>query len=119
MYKAAMSDIFSTFKTTPYTFLVLGQGGVYGNTSIQEYAAEGVFKLRRGLTQGVNVQNPTSTATLHIKPLEGFLDGLDDLIGNGVRVDGKDYRIVGQTDGMNFDTNVLEHITLTLQVESL
>ncbi len=118
MYKAAMLDIFTTFKTTPYTFLKQGQGGIYGNTTLTEYEAEGVFKLRRGVTQRSDMQNATSTATLHIKPTEGFLSGLGRIEGNGVLVNGEKYKIVGVTEGMNFSTNDLEHITLTLQVEA-
>lgn len=111
-------DVFTAFKTTPYTFQKLGQGGIYGNKVLVETAAQGVFKLRRGLTQGQDMQNATSTATLHIRPSEGFLSGLTDLVGHGVKVNSQEYRIVGVTNGMNFDTNVLEHITLTLQVEA-
>ena len=118
MCSTAMLDIFSTFRTTPYTFLKLGQGGLRGNGTLQEFEAEGVFKLRRGITQGVDIQNPTSTATLHIKPSEAFLAGLGRIEGHGVRVNGNKYRIVGVTEGMNFTNNVLEHITLTLEVEA-
>lgn len=112
-----MLDIFSTFKTTPYTFNILGQGGIYGNTTITSHEAEGVFKQRRGVTKTALGENPTSTATLHIKPTEGFLEGLTTIEGNGVTVNDNEYRIVGVTEGMNYSTNVLEHITLTLQVE--
>lgn len=115
----AMLDVFTSFRTTPYTFLALGQGGIYGNTIIQTYDADGVFKLRRGITQGVDIQNPTSTATLHIRPTETFLDAYSDLEGHGIAVDGDSYRIVGVTKGFNYDTNVLEHIRLTLQVEAI
>jgi len=110
-------DVFTTFRTTPYLFQTLGQGGIYGNKVTQTYNAEGVFKLRRGITQGQDMQNVVSTATLHIKPSEPFV-GLYLLEGNGIQHEGENYRIVGVTKGMNFDTNVLEHITLTLQVEA-
>jgi hypothetical protein len=111
-------DVFTVFKTTPYTFQKLGQGGIYGNKVLQETTADGVFKLRRGLTNGQDMQNAISTATLHIKPSEGFLSGLSDLVGHGIKVNNQNYRIIGVTDGMNFDSNVLEHITLTLEVEA-
>lgn len=113
-----MLDIFSTFKTTPYTFNLLGQGGIYGNTTITSHEADGVFKLRRGVSNTALGENPTSTATLHIKPTEGFLDGLTTIEGHGVTIGNNEYRIVGVTEGMNYSTNVLEHITLTLQVEA-
>lgn len=120
MFNRARStmDVFTVFKTTPYTFQKLGQGGVLGNKVLQETTADGIFKLRRGLTQGQDLQNATSTATLHIRPTEGFLSGLTDLVGHGIKVDNQTYRIVGVTNGMNFDSNVLEHITLTLEVEA-
>lgn len=113
-----MLDIFSTFKTTPYTFVAYGQGGIYGNTEISSETGEGVFKLRRGVSNTLIGENPTSTATLHIKPLEGFLASHKPLEGNGIRIGDDEYRIVGVTEGMNYSTNVLEHITLTLQVEA-
>lgn len=112
-----MLDIFTTFKTTPYTFLAYGQGGIYGNVTQQEYEADGVFKLRRGVSNTALGENPTSTATLHIKPTEGFVDAHRPLEGNGIKVGNDEYRIVGVTEGFNYSTNVLEHITLTLQVE--
>lgn len=111
-------NIFTTFRTTPYTFLKQGQGGIYGNSTLQEYSAEGVFKLRRGVTRGQKLENATSTATLHIKPSEGFLSGLGRIEGHGVVVNGEKYKIVGVSDGMDFSTNVLEHITLSLEVEA-
>lgn len=114
-----MLDVFGSFKTTPYTFLALGQGGVYGNTILAQYNADGVFKLRRGITQGVDLQNATSTATLHIRPTESFLSTYGDLEGHGVLVNGNSYRIVGVTDGFNYETNTLEHIRVTLQVEAI
>lgn len=112
-----MLDIFSTFKTTPYTFNVLGQGGIYGNTITTSYEADGIFKLRRGVSNTALGENPTSTATLHIKPTEAFLSGLTTIEGNGVTIGDNEYRIVGVTEGFNYTNNVLEHITLTLQVE--
>lgn len=112
-----MLDIFSSFKTVPYTFSALGQGGIYGNSVIQSFNAEGVFKLRRGITDTSYGETPTSTATLHIKPSETFVSTYKPLEGHGITVNGNTYRIVGYTEGYNFDSNVLEHITLTLQVE--
>ena len=118
MCNTAMLDIFSNFRTTPYTFSALGQGGIYGNATGTSYEAEGVFKLRRGVSNTALGENPTSTATLHIKPTEGFLNAHRPLEGNSITHNGELYRIVGVTEGFNFDTNVLEHITLTLQVEA-
>ena len=116
-YNTVMLDVFSNFPTTPYTFIVSGQGGIYGNSVIAQFNAQGIFKLRRGITDTSYGEVPTSTATLHIKPSETFVSTYRPLEGHGVIVNGNQYRIVGVTEGMNFDTNVLEHITLTLQVE--
>ncbi len=113
-------DLFSSFPTTEYTFLQLSSGGVRGNSIVTETAADGIFKLRRGLTSDGSTENVTSTATLHVKPFEGYIGTVGDLIGHGIRKDGVDYRIVGMTAGMGglaFD--VLEHYTLTLQQEDL
>lgn len=112
-----MLDVFTTFKTTPYTFLAYGQGGIYGNTTLQEYEADGIFKLRRGVSKTTLGENPNSTATLHIKPSEGFLEAHRPLEGHGIKVGDDEYRIMGVTEGFNYDTNELEHIVVTLQVQ--
>lgn len=113
-----MLDIFFSFKTTPYIFVAYGQGGIYGNKSLATFSGEGVFKLRRGVSRTALGENPTSTATLHVRPTEGFLSVYRPLEGNGIKVSDDEYRIVGVTEGMNYTTNVVEHITLTLQVEA-
>lgn len=113
-----MLDIFTTFRTTPYEFVVFNQTSIYGNKAATTYEAEGVFKLRRGLSSTSIGENPNSTATLHIKPSEAFRSGRKTLIGNGIKVNNLTYRIVGETEGFNFTTNELEHITLTLQAEA-
>lgn len=114
-------DLFSNFPTTGYTFLQLSTGGVRGNSVVAETAAVGIFKLRRGLTANSQSENVTSTATLHIKPSEGFIATVvGNLIGHGIRKDSVDYRIVGMTAGMGgLGFDVLEHYTLTLQQEDL
>lgn len=113
-----MQDIFSNFKPIPYTFLELGQGGIRGNKTLYTQDAYGVFKLRRGITNGQDVQNAISTATLHIRPDEDFLTCMKEIVGNGIAINNQKYRIIGMTNGSNFETGVLEHITLTLQVEA-
>lgn len=110
--------VFDLFKTTPYTFLEIREGET-GNEVVNETTADGIFKLRRGVTGGQDLQNATSTATLHIRPSEGFVSGLATLEGHGIRYNNQNYRIVGYTNGENFETNVLEHITLTLEVEAV
>lgn len=108
-----MDTIFDHFEVTPYTFLVISRGEVYGNVILDTIEAEGVFKLRNGQVTVNNQESVQSDATLHIKPSESF--ATVDMVGQGIRKDGLDYEIVGQTGGFNFDTNVLEHYRLTLQ----
>lgn len=101
-----------------YTFLELGQGGIYGNGIISETQAEGIFKTRKGLLQNGNVENLNSTSTLHIKPTESFIATVNgNLIGHGIRFGGSDYRIEGLTGGKPGPMS--EHYTLTLKAVSL
>jgi hypothetical protein len=109
-------DVFDVFDLTEYTFLQLSRGGIEGNTIVGSYQTDGVFKLRNAIVRNDNSETKDSNATLHIRPTESFLSGLDgNLVGHGVQVDGKDYEIIGQTGGKNFDNGVMEHYTATLQ----
>jgi hypothetical protein len=115
------ATVFDVFTSTNYTFLEISRGGVYGNVITASETAQGVFKLRDGMVSTGNQESRQSTATLHIRPDESFIsditvDGKVQLVGNGVRVEGVDYEILGATGGKNFDNNVLEHYRLTLQV---
>lgn len=109
-------DVFEAFETIPYTFLLLNRGGITGNTIRVQYPATGVFKLRSQKIQTDNTETKDSNATLHIRPTEEFLSATENnLVGHGVRIEGRDYEIIGQTGGMNFHTGVMEHYTATLQ----
>lgn len=108
-----MDTVFDVFEETPYQFLEISRGGVYGNVISETYSATGVFKLRNDMIQVNNQELRQSAATLHVHPTETFLTGND--VGQGVRVEGQDYEIIGETAGRNFDTGELEHYTLSLQ----
>lgn len=111
------STVFDVFQVTPYEFLEISRGEVYGNTIVETFSATGVFKLRDGMTTNNNQEAYQSTATLHIRPSEPFVTSLNSvLVGHGIRYDGIEYDIIGATGGRNFDNNELEHYTLTLQV---
>lgn len=116
-----MTDtVFDYFEETPYTFLEVSRGDVYGNTIKDTYDATGVFKLRSGMVQVNNQESRQSDSTLHIHPDESFIaavtvDGKVELVGHGIRRNSVDYEIIGATEGFNFDENVLEHYRLTLQ----
>lgn len=105
--------VFDAFEQTTYTYLIVSRGETYGNRIESETALMGVFKLRAGMTSANNQETRESSATLHIHP-EDVAEG-DEIVGNGIRYDGKDCAIVGMTEGRNFDTNEIEHYTLTLK----
>jgi len=109
-------DVFDLFDLTDYTFLQISRGGVLGNVIIAETSATGVFKLRSQIVRGENTEGKESNATLHIRPDETFLTTNDNnLVGHGVRINGKDYEIIGQTGGQNYHDGLLEHYIATLQ----
>ena len=108
-----METVFDVFDEVPYQFLEVSRGGVYGNQITATYNATGVFKLRNAMVQQQNQELHQSAATLHVHPDETFISS--SVVGQGIRVDGQDYEIIGQTDGRNFDTGETEHYTLTLQ----
>jgi hypothetical protein len=105
--------VFDVFQETPYAYLTISRGEVYGNRIVSEAPRTGVFKLRSGMAQNNNQETRESSATLHSHPKD-FEVG-EEIVGNGVRHAGKDYAIIGVTEGRNFDTDVVEHLTLTLE----
>lgn len=116
-----MDTVFDVFEVTDYTFLELNQGGVLGNTIASQIDATGVLKLRDGMNVNLQAETADSDATLHIRPTEPFATG--NLVGNGIRASkggsSQDYRITGQVEGFNFDTNVLEFVKVTLKREAV
>ena len=117
-------DVFNLFTTTDYELLQL-ESGDGGNAIIQEWTANGVVKLRDGMVQSDNMETFESGSTLHVRPTEPFIAVLGgNLVGNGVRV-AKDnhttteYRIIGQTEGYDFDTGELAFYKVTLKRESV
>lgn len=109
-----METVFDVFEQSPYTYLEVSRGGVAGNTITNSVEAFGVFKLRNEQVMVNNQELRQSAATLHIHPDETFANS--NMVGNGIQTQGQDYEIIGQTAGMNYETNVLEHYRLTLQV---
>ena len=132
--------VFDAFPQIDYTYLVVSRGEVYGNRVISEIERRGIFKLRSGMTQASSQETRGSGATLHIHPDDkvalirftldhSTLDGRDvlaeddtdlaasgdEIVGNGIRYASIDYSIIGMTEGRNFETNEIEHYTLTLE----
>lgn len=108
-----MTTVFTAFKQVTYTYLTVSRGQTKGNKITNQVDRLGVFKLRSGMNQTNNQETHESSATLHVHP-EDF-SNTEGIVGNGVRYDGKDYKIIGMTEGRNFETNVVEHYTLTLE----
>lgn len=108
-------DVFDAFPEwlTSYEFLEVSRGGVYGNVITATHTATGIFKLRNEQVMVNNQELKQSAATLHIRPTESFAS--NDMVGQGIRVEGQDYEIIGQTGGDNYANGVREHYRLTLQ----
>ena len=109
-------DVFDIFSTVSYDFLEISRGNVYGNQIVSRVTAEGIFKLRSGITRTTREEYRQSTATLHIKPTESFLTTFNkQLVGHGIEIGFDYYEIVGITEGIDFVTGKVNHYTLTLQ----
>lgn len=117
-------DIFTLFSNTSYTFLRI-ESTDEGNVVVEEYPANGVFKMRDGMVQIDNLEQHggaalSVNASIHIKSDESFLSDIDnELVGNGVRVDGVDYRIEAAVEGRDYDTGELEFYRASLKRESI
>lgn len=111
--------VFDVFKQVPYTYLVVKRGTVYGNRIVEARELMGVFKLRSNMARADGMDLLDSDATLHAHP-EDFADmNTNDLVGQGIRVNGQDYTIEGVSEGMNYESGMLEHIYMRLQKAEL
>lgn len=108
-----MYSVFDVFDLSEYQFLEVSRGGVYGNQITATHNATGVFKLRNEMVQSNNQELHQSAATLHVRSDEPFISSI--AVGQGIRCQGQDYEIIGQTGGDNYDNGMREHYTLTLQ----
>lgn len=110
--------VFDVFNQVPYEFLVIKRGNVYGNRIISLRSLMGVFKLKSNMDKANGMELLDSDATLHAHPEDFSGMNTNDLVGQGIRVNGQDYSIEGVSEGMNFDSGVLEHIYMRLQKAS-
>lgn len=108
-----MATVFDVFREVEMTYVNLARARVYGDLIKESKQIRGIFKVRSGMTTTNGAEASSSSATVHVHP-EDF-DGIDDIVGNGIVYDGADYEITGITEGRNFDTNEVEHYTLTLE----
>lgn len=118
-----MGTVFDLFTSDNYEYQTVDRGTVEGNKITKTVTHQGVFKLRSGMVQGdrgaykSDREVEQSDATLHVHPedYEGMTP--DDLVGNGIRYNGVNYRIAGVTEGKDFDTGEVEFYRLTLEKE--
>ncbi len=115
--------IWDYFDTDTYTFLRV-DARTQGLKVLEEYDSDGVFKIRGGMTS-TNIETPTADVTLTVRPDEAFVGDLNaDMVGHCVRVartpyEALDYRIVGQIEGYDWDTNELDFYKLRLKRETI
>lgn len=110
-----MTTVFDTFKEAPFIYLTISRGEVYGNRITDQKTLKGIVKIKEGMISQTNQETRKSNSTVHVHS-EDFADlTREQIIGNGIRYNGADYSIIGVTEGRNFDTNEVEHLTLTLE----
>ncbi len=111
-----MDTVFDVFPEVTYTYLEISRGGVYGNRIVGTHNATGVADIDCGMVTSNNQETHQSDSLLYIHPFETFLPtNPKDFVGQGVRIDGNDYEIIGFGIGRNQDEGVIEHYELTLQ----
>ena len=110
-----MTTVFDVFREQAFVYLEISRGEVYGNRIVSQKKLRGIVKIREGMTNQVNRENRDSNSTVHVHPEDFANLTREDIIGNGIRYNDTDYSIVGMTEGKNFDTGTVEHLTLTLE----
>lgn len=110
-----MTTVFDVFREEAFVFLKISRGEVYGNRIVSQKKLRGIVKIREGMTTQVNREDRESNSTVHVHPEDFANLTREDIIGNGIRYGNADYSIVGMTEGRNFETNTVEHLTLTLE----
>lgn len=116
--------LFNTFASQPYTFLQL-EACAGGNSIKLETATTGIVKLRDGMKQDAGKEAYTSTSTIHVTPSEPFIATLGgNMVGHCIRVvnnagEPVEYRIIGQVEGYDSETGLLDFYKVTLKKESL
>lgn len=111
-----MGTMFDLFTSDNYEYLQVERGTVEGNKITKTVSHQGVFKLRSGMVQD-DREVEKSDATLHVHPEDYEGISPDELVGNGIRYNGVNYRIAGVTEGKDFDTGEVEFYRLTLDKE--
>lgn len=111
--------VFEAFRSEPIEFLEISRGGVYGNRITNIRSITGVVKRRSNLSQGSTSELINTNTTVHIRPEDVAEYNTETLIGNGLVIDGENFTITNATEGRNFISDSVEHITLTVQPATL
>lgn len=107
--------VFDVMVESPYEFLTIKRGTVYGNQITATKTLSGIFNLGGSTDTDMNMEVRTSDARLHVHP-EDYSDlNIANVVGQGVRVNGVAYEIVKVIGGENFDSGVVEHYTFELE----
>ena len=104
-------SVFTVFATQEYKFLEL-EHTANGYRVVNEYTAQGIYKLRDGKTDSANMEVATSDAVIKIKPSESFVT--DNMVGHGISIKNQTYRIEGQSEGIEHDSNYIDFYNLSL-----
>lgn len=116
-------SILDYFPTSTYTFCRV-EPQTQGLKVLEEYDGEGLFKIRGGMTS-TDIETPTADASLAVKASESFVSDLNaELVGHVVKVAREAYeplvyRIIGQVEGYDYDTDEQDFYRLTLKRETL
>lgn len=110
-----MDTVFDVFMQTPYDFLTISRGNVYGNRITSRKTLMGIFKLKNGMTSNNDMEVIDADATLHAHPEDFAGMEVNSLIGQGIQVGQTMYSIEGISEGRNFDNNIVEHLYMRLQ----
>jgi hypothetical protein len=111
-------NVFDAFPNalTTYTFLELVRGTPVGDRIVATTEAQGIFKHRTDLVLSDNQESRESSSRLKIRPSESFVSAFNgNLKGHGIRIEDRDYVILDQTGGDNYEAGIREHISVILQ----
>lgn len=112
------ATVFRVFREQEFEYLTIARGEVYGNRITAQKKLRGVVKIREAMTVGdreVASANSSNRSTIHAHPEDFAGMTAAEIIGNGIRHEGVDYTITAVSEGRNFESGELEHLTLTLE----
>lgn len=76
VYSDGGPSVFDVFDTIDYSYLEIDRGSAAGNEIVAIHPANGIFKLRTGVTRAQSSETYQDGATLHMRPTEEFLSNV-------------------------------------------